>query len=389
VTELFATPVDPERLVVRHAPETALIVIPMQAGGRAQVFAARPISRPALSIEESEALRAYFDWEADPQGYWWRTLRPAVARLERVTSSTWSATLESRGELVAAGHDPRLVPDVEWSFRTLLPRDSTTLRDPHGPQLAPDALGETVMVRSEATRIVRAVFPSVSPEPVWVRLFNAGYERDAHLRALRSELEAMAGIAAASPGFVTAPLHDGMLETEFHEGRYVATELPVGFSLHDVATTAGQGLFPSPAVIAHGVALDAVRVMAIAHAAGYCLGPLSPGLLRLRPSFAKGQEVRSSFVALPGAGVPGSRLAPSIIEQFPEGSAPRLVSQFARAYQRSVKVDLVGLGHLVSWITEIGSPGYSGLDSLAAELRSGWIETAARALATIEELVVA
>jgi hypothetical protein len=382
---LYATPVHGTRLAVRAAPATPLLVYPMeQQVGRAQLFVTQPASWPALTAAEVRPLRAYFDWETR-DGYWWRTLRPAVVAMEEVTTSLWSAVVEERGVVVSAGDDPRFVPDASNVFRTFVPA-GRVIRDPHGPELVADECGNTEVLRTSALHVYRARFPALGPEIVWLRVFAKRGERDAHLRALASELDVIRRIAVLDADLAPAVLHEGRLDATFHTGRYVAMRQPIGLALHEVIVATGRSLFGAPARIVRGAALDVCRTMMLAHAVGVCLGPLSPDLLRIRPSFGGRQTVRAMLVAMPGAGPPGGRLPPSVTELFPDGGAAPLLAEFDEVYERDMERDLVGLGHLLEWMLSIALVNDSKLARLAAMLRAGEVSSADSAFERLSRL---
>jgi hypothetical protein len=380
---LYGTPVDSGVIAVRAAPETPLIVYPMEQAPLAQVFLAQPASWPALSSGDRAELSHYFEWE-DREAYWWYTLRPAVVSLEQVSAGLWAGRLVDSGIALAAGNDPAVVPEMRNVARVQLAPVQGTIRDPHGPNL--DASADVVL-RSASMRVVEAYFATVEPSAVWLRLFEPGAERQAHLTALNRELTVNRIVALREPSLVPTILHEGRLETLAYSGRYVAMERKVGLRCSEALLATGSDPWSSRETIIRDVTADVLRLMMVAHAEGYCLGPLSPGLLRVRPSFSAWRGSGGMVaVAMPGAGPADGRVPPSVLELFPEGQADHLVRQFERPYRRSVEADLRALGHLVSWMLEIALSTHEELSKLALALMEGRVREPSGVLASLHQV---
>jgi hypothetical protein len=383
---LFATPVDERTLVVRHSPETSLLVYREPAEEHAQLFVAQPASWPALADDEVARLRAYFAWEAEA-GYWWRTMRPASVTLEAIGGSVWAARLVERGDVVHAGDDPARPPAGEFVFHAVRVDADTVIRDPLGPVPRPDASGESVVLRAPAMLVERASLPAWGGETIWLRTFVPGFERHALGAALDAEIAVLRAIHDRRPDVVPRVRREGRLETLACTGRFVAMEpipgLDAGSAFALAARTHADGA--TRLVIAAGISV--IKAMHAAHRAGHAIGPVSPALLRMRPSFTPVGRPHASIVALPSAGPLGSDVPPGVLDLYPDGRDARLRAQLEAPSRREIASDLAALGFLLEWLQEIGESGSVPLHELATALRDGRISRVQVAAAQLKEIL--
>ena len=386
----FATPVNDRLVAVREWPPTPMVVLPFDDPARAQVVVAPPASWPALPPAEAAALRAYFRWDA-AESFWWRTQYPAVFSLERLASDLWGGRLQSEGQIVPAGDDPRHRPaGTDYLFGVFREPSGATVREPWGPGTVRDADNRAIETfRAKAVRMVRARFLAFGPEEVWLRLFTPVGLRAPHAQALDDEVQALRALGARDPGCAIEVLHHGTLDVTNYAGRYVALRPPVGIPLRDFFDAAGTSHLPGRAAIVREVALSAARAAALAHESGppLCLGPLSPALLRARPALVDGRPgVRVTFVSLPAAGPPGQRVPPGVTDLFPEGEPAFLTEQLQPHHVRSVAADLRSLGHLLRELIALAGVRSDAIERLAQRLVAGEVRSAREALMELSAL---
>ena len=386
----FATPVNDHLVAVRESPPTPMWVLPFENPARAQLVVGPPASWPALRPSEAAALRPYFRWDAS-ESFWWRTQYPAVFSLERLASDMWGGRLQSEGQIVPAGDDPRQrPPGTDYVFAVFREPSGATVREPWGPGTVRDADNRAIETfRAKAVRMVRARFLAFGPEEVWLRLFTPGGLRASHVQALDDEVHALRALGARDPGCVAEVLHHGTLDVTNYAGRYVALRPPVGIPLRDLFDAAGTSHLPGRATLVIEVARSAARVAALAHDsdAPLCLGPLSPALLRARPALVDGRPgVRVTFVSLPAAGPPGQKVPAEAHDLFPEGEPAFLTEQLRPHHVRSVAADLRGLGHLVRELITLAGVRSDGVERLAQRLVAGEVRSAREAMAELSAL---
>jgi hypothetical protein len=374
---LFAVKVDAKVLAIRTHMPSALRVFQMETKPLAQVFVTQPASWPALSRAERDDLGEFFDWEKQ-EAYWWKTLRPAVIALEPVSPSLWAGRAVERGLLVPVGNDPQIIPNERHLFRTLLSPKGGILREPHGPRVFSDLEVTT----TSATRLLDASFPTIGNELVWLKLFRDGFAREAHISALARELAVMDVIAEFEPGLTPRVLHHGKLETGFYSGPYAALEKLPGLSWNEAVIASKKAPFSNSTRLARNIVFDLVRLFSAAHSKGWCIGPLSPGVLRIRLAFLNEQRIgQVTVVSIPGAGTSKTSIAPSLMELLPEGQCEQLMQQFEQPYKRSIRADLRGLGILMDWMISDLCVSDEPLAALANNLRAGTMRSARDAAA--------
>ena len=182
-------------------------------------------------------------------------------------------------------------------------------------------------------------------------------------------------------------VREGRLETLARAGRFVALEpipgLDVASAFALAARTHADGA--TRLVVAAGISL--MKAMHAAHRAGHAIGPVSPALLRMRPSFTPAGRPHASIIALPAAGPLDSDVLPGIIDLYPDGSDARLRAQLDAPYRRTIASDLVSLGVLLAWLQEIGESGSVPLHELATALRDGRIARVQEAAVRLKEIL--
>ena len=355
ISPTFATPLDSRTVAARAAPETSLCILPFQDVEYVQVVVAQPSSWQALSPHEGDLLGNYFKRDAG-SSFWWLTLRPAVFSLERLSDQVWVGHLREAGEIVPAGDDPRVRPKADHVFAVGQPLTCGKIRAADGPIMQRDHRGNPIEVyRAPATRIVRAEFPTIAKETVWLRLSISERERPAHATALSSELAVLSAVRAADPACAAEVLHKGTLEISGYSGSYVAYRSVPGLSpgnwLLQMRQATG-GRYSAVQVV--GELMRGVqRLMQHAHEAGLCVGPLSPDLFRVRPVLIGPKRgLRVVAISLPAAGEPEQVVPSRVLDLYPtkdrEIVKPVLESG---TYTRSQENDVRGLDVLAhEWL---------------------------------------
>jgi hypothetical protein len=181
----------------------------------------------------------------------------------------------------------------------------------------------------------------------------------------------------------------GDLSTQRFKGPYIALERPIGVSLEELFSEA-LGHSPNDcAGIARDVTLDLADALLAAQHLDYCVGILSPGVVRVRPTTGvateKGRRARASLLALPAIGRAGETIEDGLV-RMPAADAsylerhPRPVSKHGR------RQDLRTLGYLLWHMLELAAVERHPL----RELASRWVVGRAESLrAAIHELETA
>ena len=376
-------------VAVREASPDRLVVLPFDDPAHAQVVVAPPASWPALMPSEAATLHRYFHWDA-VESFWWRTQYPAVFSLEHITGTLWAGHLQTPGHVVAAGDDPKRRPmDVDNVFGVYQESTPGTIRDPLGPETIRDPTNRSVEVyRARSVRMVLARFPAFGPERVWLRLFVQATVRDSHRTALDEELTALRQLRACDRDCAVEVLHEGVLDVANYAGRYVAVRPPVGIRLHDLFQGNNDDRLVGRAELVRQVLLDVAAVMLFAHSSNppFCLGPISPTLLSVRPvSAARSRvSVRATFVALPAAGASGRTVSPDVLQLFPDGEPPFLTEQLRPRYSRSIFADLRSLGYFLRELSDLARVQTRALSHLTKQLLDGQIRSVREAVAVID-----
>jgi hypothetical protein len=384
---MYATPLDERSVVVRAAPETPLRVF-VHDGSTAELSVVLRDSDPALTPGElADSLRYFEVSRSAVRAYWWATRIPARFRLRQVRGRVEADGAPADdavlvGELVEHGRVAQLPEPVEARprppgdpplFRACEPPDAG-VAERHIPR-DPRVLPLVPVFAAPAVQGWLAEVPEYGPGRVWLRTAPHRASRPLPPEAFAAEAELLRWLAEARPESAVRALHRGTVDLAGRGDRvpYLATSAPVGFEVDDLFRAA-------PAAYVEGwateLAAELLRTLGAAHAGGWCVGGLSPPLLRVRPAFHHSPPgLRAVLAAAPLAGRAGSPLTSDELERLPGWSGR------ARApTRRTPRDDLGSLGMLLAKLLDPWLSAGHPLRPLAAELQAGAFASADEAL---------
>jgi hypothetical protein len=380
---LFATPLDAERVMVRRAPETYLWVRAADAVGRVAVSVDLRASQPPLRPAEVDALHPYFEWPRGRHAFdWFTTARPAYFRLLRVREDVYVGHLVERGKVQgvpgsAAAPAPR--GEELRRFRAYRPAqakaESAVVEDPR----VRDAGKRLRQVyRSPLVEGWVARFPHLGMDPVWLRAYAEGAFEHFDPRLFQAEERLLRLLDEDRPGAAVRVAHLGTLEAGTLRGPYLATTVPLGVEPGALFRSARE--FAPEA--AWQLAADLLLTLEAAHRRDMCLGALSPPLLRARPSYvAHRAVVRVQLAAAPLAGAAGQPVRLEDHRRLPAEALPPHWP--APAGVRSPAADVADAGRLLARMLDEAGVEAPALRAEAAVLAEGRVPSADEALARL------